>query len=608
MRLLVPQALWALSLAGVVLLFYILKKRRQKVTVASTLIWRQVLSDTTADTPWQRLRRNLFLILQLAAVVLGALALSRPIMRGTMQPARSLCLVVDTSASMQARTPDGRTRFEVAMAAARKLADSLRPGDRMMLIEAGPSCRLVSSLSGSRAAILSALKTLQPHDSDGTLAEAVTLASGALKDRPCPQIVLLSDGASPDAQAVRNRSSLIPVRHIMPEREGGANCAIVALQVRPDPKKQDGYFVFVLLRNYGERTARVTATIERAGSIVRARQVSVPPGARQTLLFEASLSEGPYVLRLDPPDGFALDDRAWFVIRRPKQLRVALVTSGNPFLEAAISSDRDVNFFATSADSESGFEGVDLAIFDRSVPKVALPCDLLVLDPPGDFGGFRVGDEINHPEIVDARADHSLTRFVDFSDLHVLRARKIKPPEGAQNLASAREAPLISTRLEGGIRTTAVAFDLGNSDWVLSPSFPIFLGNVLQDMRLRGGLATCVGNTGTPIRLRASTEPVIVRSPDGEKTTVKSGEGAVFSNTLRAGVYAVERGQERQLVALNLLNESESDIRPRALTGSENLQAAESILPTDVGIWWVFAMILFGVLVFEFAAYHRRFV
>lgn len=197
---------------------------------------------------------------------------------------------------------------------------------------------------------------------------------------------------------------------------------------------------------------------------------------------------------------------------------------------------------------------------------------------------------------------------MNFSDLHVLKARKLQPPADAQNLASAREAPLISTRLEGGIRTTAVAFDLANSDWVLLPSFPIFLGNVLEDMRRRGGLATCTGSTGAPIRLRASSEPVVVRSPDGREISLESGDGAVFSDTFRAGVYTVRKGRERQFVALNLLNESESDIRLRALTGTENLQAAESILPTDLGIWWIFGMILFGVLVFEFTAYHRRFV
>ena len=78
MNLLAPAALALSALAIPIVIFYMLKLRRREVTVSSTLLWQMVLRDRQANAPWQRLRRNLLLLLQLLILAALILALARP--------------------------------------------------------------------------------------------------------------------------------------------------------------------------------------------------------------------------------------------------------------------------------------------------------------------------------------------------------------------------------------------------------------------------------------------------------------------------------------------------------------------------------------------------
>ncbi|MGE4633172.1 MAG: BatA domain-containing protein, partial [Planctomycetota bacterium] len=73
-----PTMFWFLLLVPAVLLLWFLKIRRTETVVASTVLWNRALQDERVRSPFQRLIRNLVLLLQLLAVMLAVFALARP--------------------------------------------------------------------------------------------------------------------------------------------------------------------------------------------------------------------------------------------------------------------------------------------------------------------------------------------------------------------------------------------------------------------------------------------------------------------------------------------------------------------------------------------------
>src|SRR5437660_5937395 len=92
--------IWLAPMAGLIVLMYILKLRRRDVVVSSTFLWQQVIRDVQANAPFQKLRKNLLLFLQLLAILLLVLVISRPFWRSKGVGGRTGVIVADNSASM----------------------------------------------------------------------------------------------------------------------------------------------------------------------------------------------------------------------------------------------------------------------------------------------------------------------------------------------------------------------------------------------------------------------------------------------------------------------------------------------------------------------------
>src|SRR4051812_25366882 len=103
MSFLSPAAFWFAATIPVVVVFYLLKRKRVVKLVSSTLLWQKFLSDTQANAPFQKLRHNWLLILQLLLLILAILALARPYFSGHSTTTSLRVVILDASASMQSK-------------------------------------------------------------------------------------------------------------------------------------------------------------------------------------------------------------------------------------------------------------------------------------------------------------------------------------------------------------------------------------------------------------------------------------------------------------------------------------------------------------------------
>src|SRR5262245_26152640 len=103
MELLTPLGLAALGLIPPLVLLYFLKLKRVPVEISSSLLWAKALLDARANAPFQKLRRNLLLLLQILLLLLVALALARPAITVKGRATSATVIVIDGSASMAAK-------------------------------------------------------------------------------------------------------------------------------------------------------------------------------------------------------------------------------------------------------------------------------------------------------------------------------------------------------------------------------------------------------------------------------------------------------------------------------------------------------------------------
>ncbi|MFO0065821.1 MAG: BatA domain-containing protein, partial [Pirellulaceae bacterium] len=126
---------WAVMAAVplAIFLLYFLKLKRQPLEVPSTLLWRQAVEDMRVNSLWQKLRRNLLLLLQLLFVAALMLAALRPGWSGSMGSGKRYIFLIDHSASMSATDVAG-SRLEEAKRLAIQRIDSLQRGDVAMVV------------------------------------------------------------------------------------------------------------------------------------------------------------------------------------------------------------------------------------------------------------------------------------------------------------------------------------------------------------------------------------------------------------------------------------------------------------------------------------------
>lgn len=159
----------------------------------------------------------------------------------------ALALVLDDSMSMRAELPPGarrggaKTRFELAMVAARELASSLRSGDVTTIVMAGSPARVVLAPTQEAGVVRAAIERIAREgaaDRATDLDGAIGIAAAALAELPQPdrRVVVLSDLAdgsgssapiaAPEGKAVRVETPLDALRE--PPPKGLDDCAVLA--------------------------------------------------------------------------------------------------------------------------------------------------------------------------------------------------------------------------------------------------------------------------------------------------------------------------------------------------------------------------------------------
>jgi len=612
MHFLVPMAIAFAVTIPIVILLYLLKLKRTRVEVSSTILWRKSIEDLMANAPFQRLRRNLLLYLQILALALGTMALMRPFLKWVGFAERNLIVLIDRSASMQsADVPP--TRLAAAKEHALRLIDTMGRGDRMAVLAFTDHAQVVQSLTDDRAALRRAVSAIEPSDARTVLAESLAIAKAMARAvARNPEIYVISDGAISD----RNLSALdLPSLSFISVGRQADNLGIIDLELRETVGREISNELFVGLRNYGARARQATLRLLLNGALADAKDVTLAAGASQSAIFRnLTAGEGALEVRLDAADDLAADNIARGLLRARKQYEILLVTEGNFFLERFLALQTD---FRTRVVKPAGYTAEtqrDLVIFDGWSPPSLAPGNYLMLNAAPNLPDVTVSTAtIENPAIVDWHRLHPLTRYVNFEPVIIQSALRLKAPSWAQVLAESPEGPMIVLFEDRDVRCLSIAFSVFDSDWPFHVSFPVFLRNAMHWLASQAGAETRLTHqTGETVRVAApgQKQAAIVR-PDGRETELvlgETGEG-FFAGTENAGLYGIRTGgKEVGRFAVSLLSEAESNTSPTTAIQFEGrvIPSTAERRKSNVEIWFWLALAALGVLMVEWTIYCRR--
>ena len=273
MNFLAPAALAFAAILPVIVVLYFLKLKRRELPISSTYLWKKSIHDLRVNSPFQRLRKNLLLWLQLLLAALLVFALARPAMNMTGDAGRRYICLIDTSASMAATDVSGG-RIDVARREALRLVGDMTGNDRMMVVTFDAKPAVVVPFEATKSRLREGIRSIEPSETTTDFAKAVSLIRAIVADIEDAQVYLVSDGAfslddlgdTPDAQL-----------HYVKCGGAAENVGITAIDARRGIEEWDEPQLFVRLQNFGTLSAQVRLDLYLEEKLFDARELEIAP-------------------------------------------------------------------------------------------------------------------------------------------------------------------------------------------------------------------------------------------------------------------------------------------------------------------------------------------
>ena len=410
------------------------------------------------------------------------------------------------------------------------------------------------------------LNDLKPLETSSKIGEAILLA-GELMAGKEGRVIVLSDfinteGTPPEiaADILRTKNIVVDLINVA-SGKSLSNVGIVDLDVDEDTTT-------LYIKNYNDKTETVTVRIANFE-----KTLTLQPKSIET--FAITTPEKVTKVELNVDDDFAVDNFAFISAPSKDKIKINLVSNRNPlFLKAALESGEqtEVTISEPPIISKDPF---DIIVLDTITPGKILPGtfeDLkekiqkdgtsLVIHAHNDLQGIDYKDllpvniegvESGAPMVIEQV--NRFTKNIDFGSVqkYFVAANK----DNAITIVSGKNSSIIAlTRLgRGKIAYYGIMEDA--SEFKFSPGYPIFWNNLIEFLIDKKSVKNLNAKTGDTLILEGT-----------EKITLPSGK-KISQGTLiyeQQGVYTVG---DRE-IAVNLLNERESDIIPKQIVGQSS--------------------------------------
>jgi hypothetical protein len=552
---------WALLLLVPLILLYLIRPKPKLMTIPSLMFFMKSSGATKLTSFLRQFLRDWLFLMQFLIVFLLASTLAQPYVNYFHDiTSENTVIVFDVSASSQAME-GGKSRFDIAMDKARSLL-----GSKNTIILAKDVAQ-IGIQDADVPDTIEYLNALRPKDTTSRIGDAVILGGEVLAGKE-GRVIAISDFINTAGQDPHIAKAVVESRGIKVDFINTAtgdhrtNIGIVDMLVEPTTTT-------VYVKNYEPSQQKIKVSIgEGAKDLTLA--------ARSIETFSIITPPGTTKVELNVQDDFKIDNRVY--VSSPSDaktkalliannasifLKNALLASGEIELTIAEppiipKGDFDVYIIHNVAKASllpGTFEDIRNRVEEGANVIVAAQEDSDRMDYKGlipvDLGGRAEGGFITVDQL------NRFTKNIEFGSVEYYFSST--PKDNALTILSVAGKPLVSVsrREKGKIAYYGILEK--SSDFPYSPGYPIFWTELMRFMTDQQDVKNLNFRTGDTMILDALQK---IETP----TKVLKKSAIIFDE---AGIYKFEDGRT---IAVNLLNERESDINSNTSMGAKSTE------------------------------------
>jgi hypothetical protein len=509
------------------------------------------------NSPFQRFKRNLLLLLQVLLLTLLVIAAMQPFWRGRSARVRRIPVLMDCSASMAALDkPHGSSRIDAAKRMVREMIDGLLPDQQLCLISLSRTARKRSDFTNDKRVLREALDEIAVEDVPSDIEDALRMTQGLAQSTEFEKVFLFSDGNLP-ARAHFDLCFALDYQQLPP---AGPNLGITSLNARRTA--EGDWDVFVLVEGSAEAEGPATVELTQDAHVTATEHISVGRGKAERMVFQVQGGKPSSVTVSLSPSGFdslSSDNVAFLDLPAVRPLQVYAPTSLGAYRHA-LSAFKDLGLH--SEDDESGLHAAyDLVVTDRTGDFAieGKTCCYVGLIPDDLQALVSVGQE--GAGVVDWRRSSPLLQHVELGDLAILdepRSHEGVSEHDYENLGyevliHGDRGPLLLQKRAGDRLLFYFLLHTDRSTLPYRIGFPVLVANLVQMAMDQAGLAEAhsIRSGVLPDLLVEPNRAYEIKGPDGRTRAAQSNEAGMLSGipAPQVGYYTVFEGGHRWVQA-----------------------------------------------------------
>ena len=577
-----------------VIMLYILKRKYKEEVISSSLLWREVYKNTRANTPWEKFKKNIMLLLQIIIILSTILALMSPFISIGGKSYKNIIIVIDNTASMNTIYDDGNSRLEQGKILAKEYLNSTKEGTNTYIVSYDGTSNLLLNGEFNKFNAASIIDKINASYGSGDISDIVSF------------IKAIGDGIGEEYEALIFTDKQVAISDINGRVVYLGNSGLNASVDNVSHKfVDDKVKVIANVTNNGDSLYEGDFSLYNGEELAAVEGITLQVGESKTLSFELDSLNSDYLKgELSRKDILMEDNTYYHVVNENKVKKILLVTDENIFLEKAFGSIENTEVYKTNDVSNiTDNDEYDLYVFDNKMPDV-IPSkgNILFINPnSNEFFNVLKGGEIGQATAVKG----AVSTYLEDTQFTLSEYNIIETPYYGTNILTIGDN---SIGFKGEIndrKIAALSFDLHSTDFALKKEFPILIYELGEELISTGMVYSNNFKAGEKIVVKSSDfeNEINVTYPNGDIKGLKSGEEV--NGELALGIYKINQNDDNESFSVNFPTSSESDTSVETIGENDNIVHGKSNLKSGFNLTPIFILLAMLVVAFEWILYKK---